>query len=516
MEVGIMECNTLSPVRPIRTRVRGGGTIFLIFLFVFAIMLCAPKSYDDFEFSDVAQGSFRDILDFSLRYGNGRFLGNLCGVVIQRSPVLAAGVKALTLTGLICLMPLVLGYRSPAALGGSFLLLVGMEPGLFAQSITWNSGFGNFVPPAVLSILVVYLLQHYPQGPGQAGRKALACLAILLLGAASQLYAEHSTLVNIALALVVLVKVCHDRKRGLLLPAVLFFLATLTGGGLMVLIPKIFARTSSHTDGYRAIHLYSLFDTLFCCARNFLRLSNQYCGLSGLPVCLGAIFTVRRTAPRRSEKANTCLLTLSALSGGYMLLTRLMGSNSWSGDMALLQHALEACVVATPLAIWIIALFSETDKLYRDRQLALLGLALFSLAPLLVVHPIGFRVQFHSYVFVIMACLLSCMPQTAAWSPKMRSASGIALRGACLLLALCMCVMFFSIHTMDRARNNHIRQQMEAGAEEIFIFRFPYPYIHDSRDACLGMYFYYDEPMDITFPVLSFDIWQDQYWDSAK
>lgn len=74
-----------------------------------------------------------------------------------------------------------------------------------------------------------------------------------------------------------------------------------------------------------------------------------------------------------------------------------------------------------------------------------------------------------------------------------------------------MCNMFFSIHTMELARNNHIRRQMEAGAKEIFVFRFPYPYIHDSRDAGLGMYFYYDEPMDIDFPVLPFDIWQDRY-----
>lgn len=195
-----MECSATSSVCNTKTRVRGGRTFLLIFLFLFAIMLCAPKSYDDFEFSDVARGSLADILDFALNYGNGRFLGNLGGVLIQRSAFLAAGVKALTLTGLIFLMPLVLGYRSPAALGVSFLLLMGMEPGLFAQSITWNSGFGNFVPPAALSILGVYLLQRYPQEAGKVGRKAVTCLAVFLLGAASGLYAEHSTLVNIVLA----------------------------------------------------------------------------------------------------------------------------------------------------------------------------------------------------------------------------------------------------------------------------------------------------------------------------
>lgn len=493
-------------------RSRKGTAIGLIFVFFFAILLCAPRSYDDFEFSDIAQGSLSQVLDFCLGYGNGRLLGNLTGVLLQRSVFLAAGVKALTLTALVALMPRLLGFSNIGALLAAFALLAGMEPGLFGQTITWTSGFGNFVPPAVLPLVALALLQDYDRR--KTGGKVLSCLALAVVGVAGQLYAEHSTLVNLLLALVVLVKTLQDRKN--ILPGAVFFLACLAGGGLMVAIPKLFADGTSHTQGYRSVHLFSLRDAAFCCVRNFLRLCNQYCGLSGIPVCLGALFAVKRTAGQRQEKWNTLLYTLSAVAGGYMLLTRLMGSNNWGGEMALVQHLLETAVVVTVLGIWIFALFFETDRRHRDRQLLLLGLALFSLAPLLIVHPIGFRVQFHSFVFILLACLHGGAPVIAAWQPGTRQVANRVLRAGCLLLALAMGNMFFSIHTMDRARNNHIRQEMEAGAKEIFIFRFPYPYIHDSRDPGLGMYFYYNEPMDIDFPVLAFDIWQDQYWDSAK
>lgn len=115
---------------------QGRWTALLIFLFFFAIMLCAPKSYDDFEFADVAKGSFQDMVSFALTYGNGRVLGNLGGVVLQTSIVLAAFAKALVMTGLIYLVPGILGIPVGAALGLSFLVFAGMEPAEFAQVMT--------------------------------------------------------------------------------------------------------------------------------------------------------------------------------------------------------------------------------------------------------------------------------------------------------------------------------------------------------------------------------------------
>lgn len=499
-----------------QTGVGGGRTFALIFLFFFAIMLCAPMSYDDFEFADVARGSLGEMVDYSLSYGNGRALGNIGGVVLQTARPLAALAKAIVITGLVYLVPGVLGIHSGAAVAVSFLVFAGMEPGLFAQAFTWTSGFCNYVPPVFLSLLALYLMQQYPAVKGHTGKKLAICFALLLLGFAGQLYAEHSLVVHLALAVVVLLKTLVDKTHRSLLPAAVFLLAVLAGTIFHLEIPGLFVNGYSHTDGYRAIHLYNLKDTIFCCARNFLRLSNQYCGLLGLPVCLGGWFAGKRTSHRRSEKANRWQRGLCIFSAGYMLLTRLTQTNGWFGELGVPQEALEAVIVVLALFSWLWALLTDENSLHRNRELTLLGFALFALAPLLVVHPLGYRVQFHSYVFVLLACFHSGAPVVAGWKPEILRAGKQLARGACLLLALCLGATFYSIHTIDKARTLHIRREMEAGATEIFICRYPMEYVHDTTDPLTGMYYYYETQMDIEFPILTFDDWQGLYSDVLK
>lgn len=494
-----------------KTRVQGRWTALLIFLFFFAIMLCAPKSYDDFEFADVAKGSFQDMVSFALTYGNGRVLGNLGGVVLQTSIVLAAFAKALVMTGLIYLVPGILGIPVGAALGLSFLVFAGMEPAEFAQVMTWTSGFQNFVPPVFLSLLALYLMQNYPTEGGKTGKKALYLLAVALLGVTCQLYGEHSLIVHLVLAAVVLAKTIKDREHRGLAAAVVFLLAVLAGTGLHLLTPKLFVKGTSHVDTYRAIHLGNIRDTLFCCARNFLRLCNQYCGLLGLPLCAGAWFAGKATAHRRSEKANRWQQGMCILPAGYMLFSRMMDANGWFGELGLMQEAMAAVVVVLPLGAWVWALIFQEDTFYRDRQLALLGFAVFALAPLLVVHPIGYRVQFHSYVFLVLACFHSGRKVLPSWKPEWCRAGKRAVQTICLLLVACMGMTFFTIRTLDKARDTHIRQELEKGAEEIYIFRFPMDYVHDDRDPMLDRYYYRETWADTQFPVLTFDIWQDQY-----
>lgn len=487
-----------------------------IFVFVFAIMLCAPKSYDDFHFADAARGSFSEMLSFALCYGNGRFLGNLASVLLQLSPVLAALVKASVITGIILLIPALLGQPSIPAIALSCLAILGMEPALFAQSITWTCGFSNYVPPVFFSLLALYLLQHYPQGPGKAPGKSLFCIRIALCGLACQLFVEHSVIVHLALAFLIFGISLGKERRATLLPAVVFLLAVLAGAGIQLWIPKVFSREASGMDGYRSLHLGSLSDLVFCCARNFLRLSNQYCGLLGLPLCLGAWFAGRRTVSLRSQRADRWQQALCVLPGSYMLLSRLMNTNLWYGELGLLQQGLAAAAVLMPLGAWIWALWGEADILHRNRQLLLLGFALFSLAPLLIVHPLGYRVQFHSYIFLLLACFHGGQSFVSGWTQKARAVAEKTLLALCLVLALCLGSTFVTIHTLDQTKHALIRHEMDNHSQEIEIFRFPQSYVHDSTDIMTGMYYYYEEPMDITFSVIDFDSWQNRYADIRK
>ena len=133
------------------------------FVFYFLIMLCAPYTYDDYEFARVPYNSFRELISFCLTYGNGRLLGNIFGIVLNQHPILGAAVKSLLMSGTVILLPAVCGLRSKHAYLLSFLLVTAIDPALFAQIYTWTSGFGNYAPPVFLTLVILLLIQRYPE-----------------------------------------------------------------------------------------------------------------------------------------------------------------------------------------------------------------------------------------------------------------------------------------------------------------------------------------------------------------
>ena len=486
--------------------------IFLsIFLFFFLISLCAPYSYDDYEFADVAKQPMGEILRFSLTYGNGRLLGNWGAVTLLKAPVYAALAKALVFSGMVFLIPGVLGMRKPFSQAVSFLLVTAIDSDLFAQAITWTSGFQNYVPPVFVMLLVLYLIQKYPTALGW--QKFLICTAVFLLALAGQLYVEHSSCINFAVAAVLLVKVWHDPKHQGLVPVLVFLIASGIGLLVMLWIPGAFHVEGNHTDGYRALYLDSLRSFLFCCARNFLKVTNHFFGLLGLPICCGAAMTVRMTQHRRSAKWNRILYSLCFFCGGSMALFALIGFDGWYGETSIVYHGFAMLVVLAALLVWVIALFRLEDTLLRDRTLLLLCGGVFALLPLLIVTPIHIRTVYHAQVFTATAFALCLDRFSEGWSGAAAKWVTTVTKGTSVLLAIALLFTFFSIGSMALARYRYVLQQLEAGAQEIDFFRIPSAYVHEQTDPNMGLYYYRSQPNDTLFHIQPYDIWTNNHLD---
>lgn len=482
------------------------GIPLFSFCFFFLILLCAPMSYDDYEFAALPASSLQEIVKFCLSYGNGRLLGNIGVVLMLQSPLLSALAKALVLAGFVYLLPTVLGLTDPIAFGLTFLLIAATDSSLFAQTITWTSGFQNYLPPIFLSLLILYLLEKYSKYRGKLSH-FLLCAVIFLLSVAAQLFVEHSCVIHVALALVTVVKASTDPKKQGRVPSWLFLLGSILGLALMLWIPKAFYLEGNHTEGYRSAHFESLTALVFCVARNFLRLTNHYFGLLGLPLCAGALISVFFTASARSSRANRLMTLLPLLSGGFMLVNVLFDSYGWYAEPALLHQVLAMVAVLIPLGVWILALLGETDALFRNRELTLLLLAMFSLAPLLVLTPIHIRVVYHSQIFVSMAFLLSASRFLAQVTESRRRTIEKVLLAAAGCVCLCLGSVFLSIHSMNQMRDRYIRQELAQGAETIETFRIPFDYVHEYTDPCMNLYYYRHEPKDVSFEILVYDSW---------
>lgn len=473
------------------------------FLFFAFLMWCAPYSSDDLEFAALNCTTLKEYAHFALYYGNGRFLGNLFAVLLSNSKLFCVLVKAFILSSGIVLAPFALGLRDKSSFLMSFLLITAMEPNVFGEALTWTSGFSNYVLPVWISLVIILLIQCYPAAKPLS--KAMIVLAIPVLGVASQLFIEHSSGVNGLLAFCFTVYYCKKKERSKAILSGIWLLSATVGLGLMLIIPKLFFRADNRVDSYRSMHLDSIFSLLRGCANNVIHLSNYYFGVCEIPLCFGAFFTVLHTKQKRSQKANRLLLGLTCLSAVYLVLGMAMSADVYIGKSAMVHHILAGTSAFVPFAVWLLAAL-KLDRKKRCSQLFLLGFALISLLPLLVVSPTPPRVILQSYVFIILAAL-----QCFAWSGlgKSKQAQKFLLI-VCLCLMVLLCTVFFSIHTMAVARDTHIQREIAAGAAQIEIFMLPYRYT--TWDHLWSQGHIYENIDHIKFVTVDFYDWMQSYF----
>lgn len=478
------------------------------FLFFAFVMWCAPYSSDDIEFSRLSYTSLSGYVDFALRYGNGRLLGNLLAILLCHSRLLCVVVKAGILASCVMMLPRLLGCAHGLGYAMSFVLFTLIEPAVFGEVYVWTSGFSNYLPPIWLTLVILCIL--YRDGPPNV----LHSILVLLFGLCSQLFIEHSSSVNLLLALACAWGAWR-KKHTTRWISLCWVLGTLVGLALMLLIPRLFYTAGNRVETYRSLNLGSLLGLVYSVARNGIQLCGHYFGACLLPVCLGALACSWQTRNSWSSKALHRLYGLSIGSLGYLLLSMALDTITYRGKSALVEHCIECCMVTLPLIAWAVAA-CKLDKPLRRRVLGCLAFALISLAPLLLVTPIPTRVVYQSYVFVLMGAMLSCYPVLSGLSERGLRWVKKGLVATSLALALIIGSVFSCVHSMIQLRDEHIRRCIEQGDTTIAIFSLPYSYT--SWDHLWSQSMQYGDLTDaqLTFESVSFDTWMHQYYSLGR
>lgn len=502
----------MSYMQPISKKT--GVLLFLgIFLFLCFVMWCTPYSSDDYEFAALKFDGLDSFLSYVLHYGNGRFLGNIFSVSLVQLPLLAILVKAFLITSLIFLIPSALHFHSTYSYLVTFILLLAINPVLFGQVYTWTSGFSNYIPPIYFALIIVNLVQHYRPGYHLL-YKLIYFVLVVVLGVASQLFVEHSTITNIFLSLLFMAKAIKKQEENRALSCI-WFVSAVIGAILMFSIPVVYYEEGNRAEAYRSLNLDSISALIFSCVRNALKLSNDYMGTNGLAVCIGAILTTYMTRKNRSDKFNRIFFALCSFSFVFLLFSNEMSVDSWQGDPAVVYHALCAIVVLLPFIVWFISAWTFEDTEFRNKILIILALAITSLLVFLVVSPTPTRVIYQSYILIV-AALLLCLARFACHikEPNTQYVKKMLCSIACILV-LILGLVFLNCRNMAQMRETHISQEMEKGATSIEIFAIPYDYIFWDTAWCYKYYYYYEEPGDIQFITTDFGIWRDHHSDSA-
>jgi len=474
-----------------------------VFVFYAFVMWCTPYSSDDLEFAYLGFSTIGEYIRFALYYGNGRFLGNLCAIAMANSKLLCILLKAFVLASAVVLAPVVLGLKDRCSALLSFLLITGMAPPVLGEAVIWTSGFGNYVPPIWLSLLIILMIRHHQSATSPV--KLLIWLAVPMLGTASQLFIEHSSGVNGLLAFSFLVYYLHRKEKAKAALCGLWLLSTAVGLGLMFLIPKIFYRAGNRVETYRYSHVQSISTIIVACVKNAVHLLNYYFGVCEIPLCFGAAATVLETRHKRTDKANRILLGLVTAAAVYAGFGMILSADRYLGKAAVIQHILAGASVLLPFGVWLLAA-AKLDGEARTRQLFLLLFAFISMAPLLVVTPTPPRVILQSYVFVILAAL-ECFDRTGL---RCRKQTQPLLLTACLCICVLLGSVFFSIRDMVAARDAHIAREVASGATEIEVFILPYQYT--TWDHLWSFGYPYENGGQLLFDDVDFHTWMNSYY----
>ncbi|MDT6953090.1 hypothetical protein [Companilactobacillus alimentarius] len=90
---------------------------------------------------------------------NGRYLGNLLEIITMHKLSVAMIVYAVFWTLLLwCLW--YLSRKTISSLLLSFLFIFTLQDAFINNVLTWNAGFVNYVPPIVLSLIYIVIVDH--------------------------------------------------------------------------------------------------------------------------------------------------------------------------------------------------------------------------------------------------------------------------------------------------------------------------------------------------------------------
>lgn len=407
---------------------------------------------------------------------NGRYTGNLAVLVLTRCKLLKIVVMSVSFL-LICF----LSYqytddRSETSLLVAAFLYFLMPKGMWAQVAAWTAGFTNYVLSALVSVAFLVSVKEITE-PGLSDRKDTPGYGVgmLAFGFVGALIMESITILNICLSaaafLLMFVKFRKYRYTN-----IGFFFGSVIGACVMF-SNGAYGRVVQGSDHYRYIPV-SVHDKV--------QFAIQQCGnildyiiYDNLWFCMivTVLLLILAAWDIKNGTRKKCAMTTVLFHCGCMSLlwNKEAVSNIFTTQFPMKEQTAgyisSVCALLYVLSILIMVLrFVEEGR--RFRMLLPLYCVVVSLAPLLIVHPIGPRCVFIGYFLMIVftvdlfSYICKRMYLQRKWLNR--------LFGAAVAVQFLFYIYVFApIYHYDTLRVDYIREQAARGEKNILMCDLP-------------------------------------------
>lgn len=466
----------------------------LLAFFVILVFL-APYTHDDWPWG--SQIGEERIESWFEGY-NGRYSGNLLVLLLTRSEFIQVVTVSLSLL-IFCFIPLLfLKKKAVMPILLSAFLLLTMPREVFVQGVIWTSGYSNYFPPMLITLLYFCIVQEYFEDtpPTYSIKKHVALsAAVALMGFIGSMFMENVTIYNVIAALAVLVFVFVKHKK--VFPVHVSFLAGCIVGAVCMFTNSAYSNVANDTDFYRSFlslenigvimeHFDLIFVQLFCKAIPLLILVSAAC------VTMTAKSIMNSSVKSKGIKIGLGCIVANAISLIVLLAKGLFPewniiyANKNASIALITLFALLWC-----FSVLFMVIFNVKDGVLKTKMLLLILSVPVMVAPLAVVNPLNSRCLAPAYLTLAIFCVV-LVDGVFNELPIIQSAKKIfSLVLLCSVGALLMFYIsiYASVRNYEIMRIEYLEKQIEAGEQdELICSRLPY---------ATGEYFVYtDKPID--------------------
>lgn len=470
------------------------GIVFLFYLYM--AMEMGPAK-DDWTWGS-AEGMKR--LHHWFKNYNGRYLGNLTEILLMHSVLARLLIRSIFSAGVVYLLWRLTDFKSLYNGVVIFFLVLSLPVDIFAQTYGWGAGFCNYIPPAFLSLLYLNIIQpllnsnepHYPRG---------SWLWMIPLGFCSQLFIEHVTLYNLALAIGVMV-LTWSRYRKIYLLHAIYFISALAGAIMMFSNGAYLKMFRGHYGfGGRSVvftpNHASLFDKIIGRAGqiySYYIFDNTMIIIALSFLCLLLLVVYKK----RLNNSVSWLLSLVLVSYVVYKILWVDVFHIRFNGLIIIEGAFSYAFL---LSVFFVIYLTIENKATRYRTIFYLVSSAFLAAPFLVVTPLSPRCFLSSYFMLILVVLelMNVVIKPSMWPVVLR----IASVGVLSMLIMYMGVLTRLGHT-THLRHQEIQQQLADKTKVMIVTKYRYSQFMELTDPPKGSWtykmfkLYYHIPKNVT------------------
>lgn len=447
----------------------------ITFLLLVALSGCFPYTGDDWAWG--SESGIMRLESFFDNY-NGRYLGNLLILAISRSKILAVSTMAVSYYAVCWLCYKYCGINKNIVFVFSVMSFFIMSRALFMQSVVWASGFSNYVPSAILSLCYILLIKNVTEKNSPCYPKLLF-IVTFLLGICGALFIENVTIFNVILGFAVIIYVAVKFKK--VYAVHISFLMGAVIGFLIMFSNSAYTSITGGVDSYRDVPL-NLSELFLRCAGNGYKIFD-YVVNSNYPICIVVSFlllllsvtTIKKFQTKR-KKALISTVVINAFSLLLIIYCKKMFNISSEEAFDNIHKLMLEIIVA---ALYVLTVMGIIQMCIPSKDMLKILLPLFcipvSVAPLLIVSPLGPRCFFVSYLFIMVFTvnLFGYIINSINITLPIRRLLASVVWGVTVVEIVVYAAAFVPIHKYDVKRTEFAQQQSADNKKQIIISSLP-------------------------------------------